>query len=45
MNMTLNSVHEVAPIVSLEQADGQSVSLDRLWQERTVVLVFLRHFG
>ena len=43
--MTLSSVREVAPDVSLERADGQSVSLDRLWRERTVVLVFLRHFG
>ena len=43
--MTLHSLHELAPSIRLEQADRQSISVDGLWQERTVVLVFLRHFG
>ena len=43
--MTLDPIDRSAPNVSLEQADGQSIAIDRLWQHRTVVLVFLRHFG
>ena len=43
--MTLDPTQKSAPNVSLEQADGQTLAIDRLWQDRTVVLVFLRHFG
>ena len=43
--MTLDPTQKSAPHVNLEQADGQSLAIDRLWRDRTVVLVFLRHFG
>jgi len=35
---------ELADVV-LEDADGREVRLGSLWEERPVVLVFLRHYG
>lgn len=31
--------------LTLDAPDGESVQLSRLWEDHTVVLVFLRHFG
>ena len=31
--------------IELEDIDGQRFRLGELWQDRTVVLVFIRHFG
>ena len=31
--------------VELQDPDGRVVRLGSLWQDETVVLVFLRHFG
>lgn len=35
---------KLAPIV-LEDVDGNETRLGSLWQERPVVLAFIRHFG
>ena len=43
--MTLQLVRQSAPEVSFDQADGERVAGNQLWRDRTVVLVFLRHFG
>jgi hypothetical protein len=34
-----------APDAPVTLADGSSTRLSRLWQDATLVLVFLRHFG
>jgi hypothetical protein len=34
-----------AASAEVEDLDGRKVPLATLWRERTVVLVFLRHFG
>jgi hypothetical protein len=31
--------------IELEDIDGERIRLGALWQDRTVVLVFIRHFG
>jgi hypothetical protein len=31
--------------IELSDSQGEPVRLGSLWQERTVVLVFIRHFG
>lgn len=31
--------------VTVKNPDGESIALASLWQDRQVVLVFLRHFG
>lgn len=31
--------------IELEDIDGERIRLGTLWQDRTVVLVFIRHFG
>lgn len=31
--------------IELPDTDGERVRLGALWQERTTVLVFLRHYG
>lgn len=31
--------------LTVRNLEGESVSMDALWAERRVVLVFLRHFG
>lgn len=35
----------LAPIALADSASGQPIRLGDLWQDRTVVLIFLRHFG
>ena len=35
----------LAPIALLDSATDQPIRLGDLWQDRTVVLIFLRHFG
>ncbi|MFT4572138.1 MAG: hypothetical protein ACI91F_003036 [Candidatus Binatia bacterium] len=35
---------KLAPIV-LHDTEGQAVELSSLWQQRPVVLAFIRHFG
>ncbi len=35
----------LAPIALIDSATDQPVRLGDLWQRRTVVLIFLRHFG
>jgi peroxiredoxin len=43
--MTMVEVGDTAPDVTLRDARGEAVTLSSLWRERTLVLVFLRHFG
>lgn len=43
--MPLTACRDAAPALRLQGPDGSDVSVDRLWQERTTVLFFLRHFG
>lgn len=31
--------------LTVQNLDGEAVAMDSLWQDRKVVLVFLRHFG
>lgn len=31
--------------IELENVEGESIRLGALWQDKTVVLVFIRHFG
>jgi hypothetical protein len=31
--------------VQVQALDGSRVTLESLWRERTLVLVFVRHFG
>ena len=31
--------------IELEDTEGHGVRLGSLWEERTIVLVFIRHFG
>lgn len=40
----MNTSKRLAPI-TLETAEGSHRTLGSLWEDRTVVLVFLRHFG
>lgn len=37
--------NRLAAIELEDSASGQSVALEALWQDQTVVLIFLRHFG
>jgi hypothetical protein len=41
----LRTSTRLAPIRLLESASGETVRLGDLWQDQTVVLIFLRHFG
>jgi hypothetical protein len=43
--MAFEELDQRAQDVALERADGSEVQLSRLWNDRTLVLVFLRHFG
>jgi hypothetical protein len=38
-------VDPAAAAAEVEDLDGRRLRLDSLWRARTVVLVFLRHFG
>lgn len=40
----MDIVHILAP-VQARNVDNQPVRLGTLWEDRTAVLVFLRHFG
>ncbi len=40
----MRTATRLAPI-RLATPEGEEVALGSLWSERTVVLVFLRHFG
>jgi hypothetical protein len=35
----------LAPIALIDSATNEPVRLGDLWRDRTVVLIFLRHFG
>ena len=39
------TIDPAAAGAEVEDLDGSRRRLDSLWRERTVVLVFLRHFG
>ena len=39
------TIDAAAAAAEVEDLDGSRHRLDSLWRERTVVLVFLRHFG
>ncbi|MFO7494334.1 MAG: hypothetical protein R6X05_01720 [Desulfobacterales bacterium] len=41
----MDQKHPSAPDPQVTLADGAETRLSRLWQERPLVLVFLRHFG
>jgi len=38
-------IGDKAPDLVLTTADNQQVELNQLWQEKSLVLDFLRHFG
>lgn len=38
-------VTAAAAAARVKGLDGEEIALGELWQKRTVVLVFLRHFG
>jgi hypothetical protein len=40
----MHLVGKLSPIV-LQDVSGRDIRLGSLWEERTVVLVFIRHFG
>ncbi len=41
----MRSSTRLAPLALLDSATDEPVRLGDLWQDRTVVLIFLRHFG
>lgn len=43
--MSLRKVDREAPDVELEGVDNKPVCLATCWQDRPLVLLFLRHFG
>ena len=43
--MSINTLSATLDPIGLPDADGQETRLGTLWQERPVVLVFLRHYG
>lgn len=36
---------DVAPDVAVSDAEGNAVQLSALWQDRPLLLAFLRHYG
>jgi peroxiredoxin len=43
--MTELAEGDSAPDIVVQDATGKNLHLSELWRERTLVLVFLRHFG
>lgn len=41
----MTSIAQALANVTLPDADGRSVRLGSLWDERPAVVVFLRHYG
>lgn len=41
----MRTATRLAPIALIDSATDRPVRLGDLWRDRTVVLIFLRHFG
>ena len=39
------AINQPAPDLEIINSDGQTIDLSSVWQDKPVVLSFLRHFG
>ena len=44
-NNAYNTLHSKIADLTVNNLDDQAVAVDSLWEDRRVVLVFLRHYG
>lgn len=39
------AINQLAPDLEVINSDGETLNLSSVWQDKPVVLTFLRHFG